>query len=233
MSWNSCNCSPLICMLKWLYSRGIIAWHLKSITSRAKSGKISSNYLFWNRGLKLPNCHFQTTAAAVSELWRFPVESWGTVTTVIAAGTIKSHICTPYMCLGILRIHNYSVLSLLGNHWHSTSHIPWLQDLSIPAPAQLLVEHTALLPSRRWQTVQTYQESLSNQVPIHSWVLRVHTHTGGVPCPSHSCNNVKGTMTKSFGPPCRNFSRESVLHLIYYVIAMQSQFTSFLFGFPC
>ena len=44
-----------------------------------------------------------------------------------------------------------------------------------PVPAQLPGEHTALLPfCKVLVTIQTHKQSLFNQVPIHSWVKRVH-----------------------------------------------------------
>ena len=42
-------------------------------------------------------------------------------------------------------------------------------------PTQLPEEHTVLLPLFKVRvTIQTHKQSLSNQVPIHSWVATVH-----------------------------------------------------------
>ena len=50
-----------------------------------------------------------------------------------------------------------------------TSHIsPWLSDQLNPGSIQPLLPFSAL------RTAQSHKPSLSNQVPIHSWIERVH-----------------------------------------------------------
>ena len=52
----------------------------------------------------------------------------------------------------------------------------------VSVPAQLAGEQP--LSSWGWKlTIQTHKHSLSNKVPIHSWVERVYTYTGELPLP--------------------------------------------------
>ena len=60
---------------------------------------------------------------------------------------------------------------------------PWLcMGPVVPVPTQLPLEHTALAAITALETMQTHKQPLSNQVPIHSRVERVHIQ---VTCLAH------------------------------------------------
>ena len=111
-----------------------------------------------------------------------------------------------------------------------TSHIAtWLSDLFTPVASQLPGEHTARLPyssahrslfNPQNYSVQSHRQWLSNQVPIHAWVERVHME---VKCLAQEHNVtppqlrvVPGTSRSSFDRSnhCATTSR---LHLLMFL----------------
>ena len=119
---------------------------------------------------------------------------------------------------------NNTLLDTLSNLPRGCDWLPWLQDLFIPVPNQLPGEDTVLPPF--WKalvTIQTHKQSLSNQVPIHSWVERVHMQVKCLAYGHHTMHTVaakthtKGLSIESHRPQSPHHNACTYMEYIIYL----------------